>query len=325
MSGVDASPIRPWKPGIFTPIPSFFLPKSEDLDIPSFESHVIRITTVGVGVLLAGLMGEAIHLSHEERITLIKTARKALDAGLVNVPVITGISAGSTRESIELANEAAAAGADYTIAIASSYFAEVSSKSPILVTIYNYPSASGGINLDSDLITELAIECPNICSVKLICGDVGKLTHVAATMLDPMFSSLHPQTNKNAPFLVLGGFRDFLLSSAYSNGHGAITGLANVAPHAIVKLFELCKASMADPSLLPEAQRLQSIVGHADATIAKASISGTKYLLQKLYSYGGHPRRPLPPIDPAAAKALWEHTHTQDLMRLEQEFSEMVR
>jgi len=29
------------------------------------------------------------------------------------------------------------------------------------------PGASGGIDLDSDLISELAIECPNICGVKL--------------------------------------------------------------------------------------------------------------------------------------------------------------
>jgi L-threo-3-deoxy-hexylosonate aldolase len=62
------------------------------------------------------------------------------------------------------------------------------------------------------------------------CGDVGKLTRIAATVSDPTFSSLHPRTNKNAPFLVLGGFTDFILPSAYSNGHGAITGLANVAP-----------------------------------------------------------------------------------------------
>jgi len=100
-------------------------------------------------------MGEAIHLSHQERVTLIKTARRALDGvGLVNVPIIAGIGAGSTREVIELANEAAGAGADYTIAIASGYFAgalsgnkkalkafwqEVSSKSPVPVMIYNCP------------------------------------------------------------------------------------------------------------------------------------------------------------------------------------------
>ncbi|KIJ69311.1 hypothetical protein HYDPIDRAFT_105908 [Hydnomerulius pinastri MD-312] len=341
VNGNHASVSRPLKPGMYAPIPSFFLAESEDLDLPSFENHVVRVASAGVGPLLAGSMGEAIHLSHAERSLLIKTARKALDnAGLVNVPIIAGIGAGSTRECIELANEAAEAGADCTIAICSGYFAgaltgnrkalkafwvEVSQKSPIPVIIYNYPGAAGGINLDSDLITELAIDCPNLAGVKLTCGDVGKLTRIAATVSDPSFASIHPRKNKNAPFLVLGGFTDFILPGAFVNGHGAITGLANVAPYATAKLFELSEGSKADPSLLPEAQRLQGIIARADATIAKASISGTKALLKKLYGYGGNPRRPLPPIEPAAAEALWEHTHTRDLVRLERELSGKAR
>lgn len=101
--------------------------------------------------LVSGSMGEAIHLSHAERITLIHAARKALDAaGLTHVPTIVGTGAGSTRETIELSIEAAEAGADYSIVIASGYFAgamspkalkafftEVSQKSPIPVIIYN--------------------------------------------------------------------------------------------------------------------------------------------------------------------------------------------
>lgn len=31
------------------------------------------------------------------------------------------------------------------------------------------PGASGGIDLDSDLIVDLATTCPNICGVKLTC------------------------------------------------------------------------------------------------------------------------------------------------------------
>lgn len=102
-------------------------------------------------------MGEAIHLSHSERVKLIHAARKTLDnAGLTQVPLIVGTGAGSTRETIELTNEAATAGADYAIVIASGYFAgalannraalkaffvEVAQKSPIPVMIYNcmYP------------------------------------------------------------------------------------------------------------------------------------------------------------------------------------------
>ncbi|KAI8998647.1 dihydrodipicolinate synthetase [Trametes punicea] len=282
-------------------------------------------------------MGEAHHLTPAERVTLIKTVRQALDeAGFTSVPIIAGTGSGSTRETIQLSVEAAQAGADYAIVICSGYYAgalagdkkalkaywaEVSEKSPIPVIIYNYPGASGGIDLDSDLITELAVESPNIAGVKLTCGNVGKLTRITETVSDPSFATLHPRKNPYAPFLVLGGFTDFVLPSAFVEAHGAITGLANVAPYAVAKLYELSEKSKKDVSLLPEAQRLQGIIARADFTIAKTSIAGTKFLLEKLYGYGGNPRRPLPPIEADAAAALWEHPHTVELVRLERELS----
>jgi L-threo-3-deoxy-hexylosonate aldolase len=122
-------------------------------DIATFQLHAVRIATAGVGLLIAGTMGEAIHLSHTERRMLINAARTALDdKGLSHVPLIAGTGAGSTRETIELCQEAAQAGADYAIVIASGYFAglltnnkkalkaffaEVSEQSPIPVIIYN--------------------------------------------------------------------------------------------------------------------------------------------------------------------------------------------
>jgi 4-hydroxy-2-oxoglutarate aldolase len=122
-------------------------------DIPSFEAHLVRIAQAGVGPVIAGSMGEAIHLSRAERVALIQTARKTLDnAGLHNTPIIAGTGGGSTRETLELTKEAAAAGADYVLVIASGYFAgalagdrealktfwvEVSEKSPVPVLIYN--------------------------------------------------------------------------------------------------------------------------------------------------------------------------------------------
>lgn len=94
--------------------------------------------------------------------------------------------------------------------------------------------------------------------------------------------------------------------------------------HTIQKLFQLSEACLKDPSLLPEAQRLQGIVARADFTIAKTSIAGTKALVEKLYGYGGNPRRPLAPIEPEAAAALWEHPHTQDVVRVERELTGKV-
>lgn len=174
------------------------------------------------------------------------------------------------------------------------------------------------------------------------CGNVGKLTRICATVSEPSFASQHPRLNPDAPFLVLGGFIDFVLPTTFVNAHGAITGLANVAPvsvhtltshsqlltvarqYTIQKLFEISAAALKDPSLLPEAQRLQGIVARADFTIAKAGIAGTKGLLENLYGYGGSPRRPLPPFEPEALVALWEHPHTQDIVRVERELSGKV-
>ncbi|TFK87008.1 dihydrodipicolinate synthetase [Polyporus arcularius HHB13444] len=328
---------RPLTAGIFAPIPAFFDPETEDLDVQNLAAHVVRVAKAGVRPLVSGSMGEAPHLSHSERIAVIKAARNALDdAGFTSMPIIAGTGAGSTRETIELSKEAAEAGADYAIVICSGYFAgalannkkalkafwtEVAAKSPIPVIIYNYPGASGGIDLDSDLITELATECPNIAGVKLTCGNVGKLTRICATVSDPSFASQHPRLNPDAPFLVLGGFTDFVLPSTYVDAHGAITGLANLAPYTIQRLFELSVASRKEPSLLPEAQRLQGIVARADYTIAKTGIAGTKVLLEKLYGYGGNPRKPLLPIEPEAAAAIWEHPHTQEIVRVERELS----
>ncbi|KAJ7581249.1 dihydrodipicolinate synthetase [Mycena floridula] len=332
-----AKVFRPLKAGIYAPIPTFFLAESEDLDLPTFEAHIARCAAAGVSPLIAGSMGEGVHLSHAERTRIIHSARNALDkAGFPETPVIVGTGTGSTRETIELSIEAAAAGADYAIVITSGYFAgvlagnpkalkvfftEVAEKSPIPVIIYNYPGASGGIDLDSDLITELAIECPNICGVKLTCGNVGKLTRIAATVSSDDFLSSYPRKNPKTPFLVLGGFTDFITPSTFANGHGAITGLANVAPYTVSKLFELSTAATEDLSVLPEAQRLQGIVARADFTIAKTSISGTKYLLEKLYGYGGAPRKPLPPVEPSVATALWNHRDTQALVKIERELS----
>ncbi|PCH38167.1 dihydrodipicolinate synthetase [Wolfiporia cocos MD-104 SS10] len=337
---VPATP-RSLQPGIYAPIPTFFLPGSEDLDLQSFESHVLLLAGAGVRPLLAGSMGEGIHLTHAERIILIQAARRALDkAGFTQVPIVAGTGTGSTRETIELCHEAARAGADYAIVIASGYFAgvlsgnkealkafwtEVAERSPIPVLIYNYPGASGGIDLDSDLITELATSSPNLAGVKLTCGNVGKLTRICATVSDASFPSLYPRRNPNAPFLVLGGYADFLVPSAFANGHGAITGLANVAPYTTVKLFQLAQEAAKNPASLSEAQSLQAIVGRADFTIAKASIAGTKALLERLYGYGGLPRKPLPPVDADTITALWEHPDVRALVEAERSLNDKVR
>ena len=89
----------------------------------------------------------------------------------------------------------------------------------------------------------------------------------------------------------------------------------------VIKLFSLSNASLVDSTVLLEAQRLQGIIARADAVIAKASIAGTKYLLERFRGYGGIPRRPLPPMEHLAGEALWNDSSVQELIDLEQGLS----
>lgn len=174
--GIDYAPprrTRPLTPGIIAPLPTFFLPKSEDLgvhfrialmfcctdalrrnaDLEALEKHVVYLALAGVRPLLAGTMGEGLHLARGERATIIHSARRALDReGFLDVPIIVGTGGGSTRETIVLCEEVAAAGADAAIVITPGYFAgvlanhrralkefytEVAEKSPVPIMVYN--------------------------------------------------------------------------------------------------------------------------------------------------------------------------------------------
>jgi L-threo-3-deoxy-hexylosonate aldolase len=157
INGTQSAPKRRITPGIYAPIPTFFRSDAdESLDIPSVQKQVVHLARAGVPPLLSGSMGEAHHLLHSERTQLISAARSALDeAGLESTPIIAGTGAGSLKETLVLTKEAADAGADAVIVIASGYFAgvlandkkalydfwhEIAEKSPVPVFIYNCES-----------------------------------------------------------------------------------------------------------------------------------------------------------------------------------------
>ena len=95
----------------------------------------------------------------------------------------------------------------------------------------------------------------------------------------------------------------------------------SLSQHTIAKLWSLANAALKDTSKLQEALHIQGIAARADFTIAKTSIPGMKFLIEKEYGYGGLARKPLYPLTDAEKKAIWEHPHTQDLLRLERELS----
>ena len=284
-------------PGIYVPTVAFFNPASDDVDVETVASHAVRLAKAGVaGITTQGSNGEAVHLSHKERNLITSTTRNALDdAGFQNMPVIVGCGVQSTRECIELCKEAASAGGDYALVLPPAYyqglfskdtvkefFRDVADASPIPILIYNYPGAVSGLDLNSDVIIELA-QHPNIVGCKLTCGNTGKLNRIAAaTDAATVFSA-------GSAFMCMGGSVDFTLQTLVGGGSGIIGGMANIAPKACVKLVELFKAGK-----LAEAQKLQAIVARGDWAAIQGGIIGTKAGLVAHFGYGGYARKPLP-------------------------------
>ncbi|KAF2464055.1 aldolase [Lindgomyces ingoldianus] len=284
-------------PGIYVPTVAFFESSSENVDVETTAKHAVRLAEAGVaGITTQGSNGEAVHLSHKERNLITSTTRKALDeAGFGYIPVIVGCGAQSTKETIELCEEAASAGGDYSLVLPPAYyqglfskdtvmsfFRDVATASPIPILIYNYPGAVSGMDLNSDVIIELA-QHPNIVGCKLTCGNTGKLNRVAAA------TRAATPSEPGSGFMCMGGSVDFTLQTLIGGGSGIIGGMANIAPKACVKLIELFEAGE-----YKEARRLQAIVARGDWAAIQGGIIGTKAALMAHFGYGGFARKPLP-------------------------------
>ncbi|KAH7254349.1 uncharacterized protein BKA55DRAFT_567409 [Fusarium redolens] len=265
---------KPLPPGVYTPVVTLY--KADDptqqVDHEAMHTQCKALIKAGMhGLVYLGTNGELVLLSREERKAIIKTAVQAASAaGGPDYPIVAGISAQSTQESIQNAKDAAEAGAGFGLLLPPnywpkalpsqaivSYFREVAAASPIPIVIYNFPAVTSGIDLDSDQLATLASE-PNIVAVKLTCGNVGKLARLTA-----LFS--HEQ------FGVYGGSSDYLLPTLHSGGSGCVTGMGNIFPSSTAGVYDLWKAGKID-----EANKLQGLVAHAEWA-CKKGISNTKY------------------------------------------------
>ncbi|KAL1893743.1 hypothetical protein Sste5346_006244 [Sporothrix stenoceras] len=326
--------------GIYTPLPTFFLPESEDLDLDTLRKHVVFVAKAGTIPVLAGSAGEACHLSAAERITLIKTARAALDeAGLPETVLVAGVGSYSTRETIQFSKDAAAAGADFAMVIPPGYYAgqlaqknmkavkqffiDVANASPLPLILYNFPGVSGGLDIDSDLVVDVVRSCPNVVGVKLTCANVGKITRITALVGEAEFAENHPRSNTGQHFQVIDGYIDILLPSISSGAAGAISGLPNVAPKLCVKLWELASSGAAPGSPeYKEAQRLQNVVALADGVAARIGIAGLKMMTTRCRGYGSNaPRRPLLPMDGAEGDAVMANEYIKRVMEEEEKLA----
>lgn len=260
-------------PGIYVPTVTFFDPKTDTL-LPAQQEQFYRyLARSGLtGLVVLGTNSETFLLTREERSTLLRLARTAVPAGF---PIIAGVGGHSTAQVLEFIADAYDAGANYvlippaayygkqtTTQVVKNFYSAIAKVSPLPILIYNFPAICNGLDLDSDLITALAQEHPNIVGVKLTCASVGKITRLAATF-------------SQSRFAVFCGHTDYLIGGLAAGSVGAIAGPPQIFPKTMVKMYELWKAGKHN-----EAMALQQIVAYAESA-TKAGLGTTKYAVSQ--------------------------------------------
>lgn len=257
------------KPGCYVPAVTCFDPVTDQLDLKSQAKYFHYLASTGLtGLVVLGSNAETFLLSREERKALLECARQSVPR---DCPIIAGVMGHSTAQVLEYIQDAHQAGSNYamllpcayfgkqtTPAVIKDFFAQVAEVTPLPIIIYNFPAVCNGLDLDSDIIAEIAHAHSCMVGVKLTCGSVAKIARLAA-----VFS---PQR-----FAVFGGQSDFLLGGLAVGSSGCIAAFANIFPRSVARLYELWRNGHQE-----EALRLQQILSLAESP-TKAGIANTKY------------------------------------------------
>ncbi|KAL4910379.1 hypothetical protein BDW74DRAFT_186398 [Aspergillus multicolor] len=261
--------------GIWVPAVTPFDHSTDTLDVEAFKKYTKYLSSHLTGLVILGTNAEAFLLTREERFGAIKAAREAVGP---EYPIMAGVGAHSTKQVLELANDAAKAGANYllilppayfgkatTPAVVKRFFADVAAKAPLPVVIYNFPGVTNGVDIDSESIVDIVKASKeanggksNVVGVKLTCAQVGKITRLTAALSPEEFS-------------VYGGQSDFLIGGLSVGSAGCIAAFANVVPKTIMQIYRLYKAGKVE----------EALALHRKAALAespcKSGIASTKY------------------------------------------------
>ncbi|THW17898.1 putative dihydrodipicolinate synthase [Aureobasidium pullulans] len=319
LSGERHSSVCCLKSGVYTPLPTFFN-EDEELNLEEYEKHLIL-------PVCAGSLGEAVHLSRDERATLIRCTRQALDKqGFESVPIVAGVGGSSTRETVQLARDAASAGAAVGMVIPPAYYAatlqqdssqieqyyiDICRLSPIPLLLYNFPANSAGQDLSAKSIIRIIENSPNLCGLKLTCpGRMDKLEQVTASV------------KTNPEFLILDGVMHDLPAWKEFGGHGTVSGISNIAPSSTVRLWNLCFVENPSLEQQKELREVLNVLSKVDAVVMPLGVRGLKYVLGYVHGYGRGPRRPLLALDEINGKAVTDVL--DELLILENRYEEEV-
>ncbi len=271
--------------GIFPPIPTPFV--NGELAVDKLELNISKWNQTGLrGYVVMGSNGEAVFLTHNEKLKLTEAVKKHASPGKL---LIAGTGSESIKETISLTNEVAGLGADYALVVTPSYyksemnhesfvtyFTMVADAVKIPVILYNVPKFTG-VDMQAETVAQLA-DHPNIAGVKNSTENIRQLFEFATSTPDD--------------FAVLAGTASVLYNGLTSGAAGGIVALANIAPDECVQILRLVESGK-----LPEALTLQQrMISVNNAVTSQYGVAGLKAAMDMLGYFGGDPRAPLLPL-----------------------------
>lgn len=272
------------------------------VDLAAFEANLESYSSFDLGgYLVLGSNGEAAALDEEEKVSLIRTARRLCGSRLL----LAGTGLESTRSTIAFTRRAAEAGADAALVLTPHYykpqmspdalrlhFERVADASPVPVLLYSVPAFTA-LPFPPSLASALAGH-RNIAGMKESSGDLGLLGRIVSSV-PTSFQVACGSAPVVYPALCLG----------------AVAGILAVACCAPGPSAALYRAFLAGDHA--GARRIQAaLTPLAVAVTATWGVAGLKAAMDAAGLRGGEVRAPLLPL-PAVARAELAATLVQAL------------
>jgi dihydrodipicolinate synthase/N-acetylneuraminate lyase len=279
--------------GVLPPLVTPFLPDGA-LDLESFEANLESLGGSDLaGYLVLGSNGEAASLEEDEKLALLRAARK--HAGRRVLLAGTGLE--STRTTVAFTRKAADEGVDMALVLTPCYykpqmsvealrrhFEAVAEASPIPVLLYSVPVFTG-IPWPAGLAPALAAH-PRILGMKESSGDLGLMGRIVGEV--------------PSSFVVLCGSGPVFYPALCVGSPGGVLAVANCAPRPVAALYRAFESG--DHA---RARRLQEALSPlAVAVTARHGVAGLKLAMDLAGRRGGCVRAPLLPLPPAVRDEL---------------------
>ena len=222
-------------------MPASNLPMLPDysVDEETFRKHLRWLTTFDIGgLVISGHAGELESLTPEERVRVAKIARSEIRKDL---PMVVGCTGLSTREAVDCAKDAKAAGADGLLVMPIPHFAFGAVDKPKLIVPY-FEELAKEVGLPM-ILFRYGRETGLMYSVEVML-EVAKQVPQVVAIKDSSFEYEHAwvafqEFPRKVNFLPAHGS---LFLVRFLSADGAVSSLSNVVPEYVTELFRLASS-----------------------------------------------------------------------------------